>query len=77
MLSRAGVSCALRSSTLPLLPEGQEQTPPGDELVGSSPHPPSLRATLPRQVRPLLSRSLYEAAPHHCLTACHTLPAFS
>lgn len=50
VLSRVGVSCALRSSTFPLLPKGQEQTPPGDELVGSSPHPPSLRATLPRQV---------------------------
>lgn len=53
VLAGWGVSCALRSSTLPLLPEGKEQTPPGGKVVGSSPHPPRLTASLPRQVPPI------------------------
>lgn len=70
-----GVSCALRSSTLPLLPTGKEQTPRGDKAAGvfsASSQPQSH----PAWAGPSHPGPLCEAAtpPPHRPTVSHSLP---
>lgn len=75
------MSCALRSSTLPLLPTGKEQTPRGDKAAGvfpASSQPQSHPAWAgPSHPGPLCEAAAPPAAPPRSHIACQTLPAFS